>query len=132
MNITILENDEPYGLLQFWTQVPVPMPGDPVTPPLEEQPQLFVTEELGNVTLTVVRAQGLTGAISVEYLTIDGNASESDDFVSTAGTLRFADGERVKSIVVSILDDAVPELQKQFFVELRNPTGSEWKDDSVV
>jgi G-protein coupled receptor 98 len=124
VDITIEENDDPYGLLQFWTQVPVPAPGDPTTPPLASEPSILITEESGNVTLTVVRAQGLTGAVSVEYVTVDGNATESNDFVSTAGRLNFADGERVRTIVVGILDDSVPELQKQFFVELQNPTGN--------
>lgn len=123
--LTVAENDSPYGLFQFVTSPP--LPGVTITP-ATEQPQLFVDESVGVVTVYVVRAQGRLGDASVEYITSEGSALSgggSPDFVPTAGSLTYS-GEVVVQIVnVSLIDDTIPELQKTFYVNLTNPSGSE-------
>lgn len=120
--VTVEENDDPYGLIQFWTEATLP---STTIPPLIEQPQVSVLEEDGHVELTIVRAQGLLGAVSVEYQTMNGNATDGVDYISNSGTVTFAEGEREKTIEVDIIDDSTPELGRQFFAELLNPAGGE-------
>ena len=122
--VTVPENDYPYGVIQFATSAPAL--GDPFTPLAVTVPVLVVTESVGNVTLYVVRAQGTIGSIQVEFSTEDGSAvggGLNPDYEPQAGTISFADGERVKSIQLLILDDDIAELEKEFFVNLSNPTG---------
>ncbi len=58
-NISLIANDYPYGLLQLQSARPS---GVGVIPPLSSPLNVDVSEEAGNVTLYVVRAQGTTGA----------------------------------------------------------------------
>ena len=120
--ISVEENDDPYGLIQFWTEATLP---STTIPPLIKQPEVSVLEEDIVVELTVVRAQGLLGTVSVEYQTMNGNATDSVDYISAGGTVTFAEGERLKTIEVVVIDDTTPELGRQFFAELVNPTGGE-------
>lgn len=122
--VTVPENDYPYGVIQFATSAPAL--GDPFTPLAASVPVLEVTESAGNVTVYAVRAQGTVGSVQVEFSTEDGSALAgviNPDYVSQAAKLSFADGERVRSIQLQVLDDAIPELGKHFFVNLSNPTG---------
>lgn len=121
--ITITENDHPYGLLQFVTSPP--LPGVTITP-ATTIPEIFVEESVGLVTVYVVRAQGVLGDASVEYITSEGSATSGGglpDFVPTAGTLTFSGDSVVQSFTVSVLDNEVPELRKTFYVNLTNALG---------
>ena len=122
-SLMVEESDDPYGLIQFWTMTPPPMPGDRTTPPLTVQPVLTVEEEIRVAMVTVVRAQGLVGSVSVEYQTVDGSALNGVDYISAAGTVTFSGDERSKTITVDIIDNLAPELEKYFTVELNNPGG---------
>ena len=121
--VTVEENDDPYGLIQFWMEGSLP---STTIPSLAEQPEVYVLEEDGSVELTIVRAQGLLGSVRVEYQTMNGNATDGVDYTSAGGTIMFAEGERMKTIQVPIIDNNVPQLGRQFFAELLNPTGSEY------
>ncbi|KAM3940659.1 adhesion G-protein coupled receptor V1 isoform 2-T2 [Leptodactylus fuscus] len=118
-DITINASDHPYGLLQFSVDPP-PRPGDNMTIPAKSVPSIKVKEEIGQVKLLVVRAQGLLGHIRVEYRTSPMTASSPQDYQETADFLEFQPGERYKYIYVNITDNAVPELAKSFKVELWN------------
>ena len=124
--ITIAENDYPYGLMQFAASLP-PSSGDPFVPAATMVPVANVMEEDATITLYVVRAQGTVGSVSVEYQTIDGNATSlgvRSDYQDSVGTLNFPDGAQVQRIDIALNDDGTPELLKQFIVQLRNPQGS--------
>ncbi|XP_066273052.1 adhesion G-protein coupled receptor V1-like isoform X1 [Branchiostoma lanceolatum] len=121
-NITVVENDYPYGLFQF-SLGSQPASGDPVIPPATKNLTKYVAEEAGTVTLLVVRAQGSVGAVSVEYNAISNTASTSADFQNAVGELQFRDHERFKTIQIGIIDDNMAELDETFTVELTNPTG---------
>ena len=123
--ITVVENDYPYGLMQFTTSPPASR--DPFIPAATVAPVLDVMEEDASITLYVVRAQGTVGSISVEYQTMDSNATSlgaRSDYQDSVGTLNFPDGVQVQSINIILNDDNTPELLKQFTVQLRNPQGS--------
>ncbi|XP_049326601.1 adhesion G-protein coupled receptor V1 isoform X2 [Astyanax mexicanus] len=116
-NITIKASDHPYGLLQFQT---APITQAMIRPAVEEA-RITVSEEAGILRLPVARAQGLLGRVLVAYRTIPLTAISPKDYQDTEGLLDFLPGERLKYINVSIIDNAVPELDKVFRVELYNP-----------
>ena len=122
-NLTVEENDYPYGLLQFVTSPPTL--GEELLPAVA-LPELFVDESDGTITVYVVRAQGNLGTVFVEYITQDGSASSTGvgpDYVPSAGTLTFGPDDVVQSFTVTLLDDSTAELGKTFFVNLTNPGG---------
>jgi hypothetical protein len=78
----------------------------------------------GNVTLTVNRTGGSSGAIGVTYATTNGTATAGTDFTATNGNLSWADGD-VKSKTLSVpVSNANPfSGTKSFSVALSNPSG---------
>jgi Calx-beta domain len=84
-----------------------------------------INEDLGLLTLTVLRKGGSTGSVSVDFVTIDGEAMAGQDYTATSGTLTFNAGETSKNIQIPILDDAVSELFETFTVALRNASSVE-------
>lgn len=71
--VVIAQSDNPHGLFQFSLGDP-PGPSAPVVTPAGNQIDLTVPEDVGVARLLVVRAQGLLGAVSLEWRTIDGTA----------------------------------------------------------
>jgi hypothetical protein len=77
-----------------------------------------VIEDVGLATITVVRAGGSTGNLSVNYATADGSAIAGQDYTSTSGTLNFGNGETNKTFQIPILNDAATEPDETFTVSL--------------
>jgi Ca2+-binding RTX toxin-like protein len=83
-----------------------------------------VDEKAG--TATYVVALGLPGGqssantVTVDFATSDSTATAGEDFVATSGTLSFAPGETVKTIVVDLLDDGDSEGGERIDLELSN------------
>ena len=73
------------------------------------------------IDLLVTRTGNTSNAVSVNYATSDGTASERSDYLAALGTLRFAGGETAKTISVFIVDDAFGEGPETFNVVLSNP-----------
>ncbi|MGH9421509.1 MAG: Calx-beta domain-containing protein, partial [Thermoanaerobaculia bacterium] len=103
------------------------------------QTRYDVSETAGHVTVTVVRADGGLGTVSVNYATSAGDptpgqssATAGADYTATSGTLTFADGELSKTISIPILDDNLYELTEVFNVTLSNPTGGAILDFNFV
>ena len=83
-----------------------------------------VDETDGTITFTVTRSDGLGGAVSVEYSTASGTATEGEDFEALAGVLEWLSGEGgSKTITVVLTDDLVVEDDETFTVTLSNPSG---------
>ncbi|XP_067885769.1 adhesion G-protein coupled receptor V1 [Heterodontus francisci] len=116
--ITIKSSDHPNGLLQFSTKQP-PDRNTIITPALSI-PSITVKEEVGLLSLLVVRAQGLLGNVMVAYQTVPLTAASPSDYQDTAGILEFKPGEQYKYITVNITDDSVPELPNSFKMVLLN------------
>ncbi|XP_075324846.1 adhesion G-protein coupled receptor V1 [Odontesthes bonariensis] len=117
--VTVTASDHPYGLLQFQPSPPV----EALISPALEPAYITVNEEDGQISLAVARAQGLLGRIMVGYRTTPFTASSPEDYEDAEGMLDFLPGEKLKFINVTIVDNAVPELDKIFRVELYNADG---------
>jgi dienelactone hydrolase len=82
-----------------------------------------VAEDANSVNLSVLRTNDTATAVSVDYSSSDGTATNSLKYASVAGTLVFDSGETNKDIVVPILTDGLVQGATQFTVFLTNPTG---------
>lgn len=76
-----------------------------------------------DLTFTVTRDNGSTGAVSVAYATADGTATAGSDYAATSGTLNFADGETSKTVTVTVNADTVAEAHETVFLNLSGATG---------
>jgi subtilisin-like proprotein convertase family protein len=80
-------------------------------------------------TITVEPAEGALGEVSVDYLITNGTAIGGTacmpgvDYLSTGGTLSFADGVTSRNFTIPICNDAVAETTETVNLTLSNPTG---------
>lgn len=82
-----------------------------------------VNENAGKATITVTRAFGFDGTVTVQYATSADIAIPGTDYVETSGTLTFGPGETVKTFDVPVLNDSVEDTDNGIFLKLSNPTG---------
>ncbi|MBA3352513.1 MAG: hypothetical protein H0U23_08845, partial [Blastocatellia bacterium] len=86
-------------------------------------------ENAGTVTVTVNRVSGTDGAVTVDYALGGGTATGGAtcgagiDYVSTGGTVSFANGESSKTFDVTLCGDTDNEPDETFDATLSNPTG---------
>ena len=74
--------------------------------------------------ILVERAGGSDEAISVDYTTTSGTATNGSDYINTSGTLNWiAKDERAKAIELTIKDDLDFEDDETLTITLSNPTG---------
>ncbi|XP_026994314.2 adhesion G-protein coupled receptor V1 isoform X1 [Tachysurus fulvidraco] len=110
--ITIQENDDPRGVLQFNVS--------------KDASGLLFAYEVpppGNVLyLPVVRVAGRTGRL-VLYWEAQAVIATTDDFAPSSGNLTFQDGQESGMIVITIIDDAVVESAETFLVKLTQVIG---------
>lgn len=80
-----------------------------------------VSEDGGSVTVFVERANKDDQAVSVDYTTTDGSATDGDDFTADSDTLTWTANELgAKSIIIPILADADEAGPETFTVDLSN------------
>ena len=92
-----------------------------------------VQENGGPATITVIRTNGFTGLVTVQYASANGSAKGYNglgspvgfDYTNAPGSLTFGDGETVKTFNVGIIDNAVADLipNRTVNLSLLNPTG---------
>ncbi len=92
--------------------------------------QSAVDEGAGTVNLTVKRIGPAQGEVRVDYTLENGSATYGEDFLGSADTIVFGDGEISKDIAIEIIDDRTYEIDDQtyektenFSVQLTNPMG---------
>ncbi len=85
---------------------------------------------MGTMVFTVTLSQASATTVTVNYTTMDGTATNPDDYMATTGTITFAPGETSKTIDVSIVGDGILEPNRQFMVKLSNPSSNAWIADS--
>ncbi|MFM1768765.1 MAG: hypothetical protein RJA22_1294 [Verrucomicrobiota bacterium] len=74
--------------------------------------------------VTVFRNFGSTGAVTVDWRTAQGSASNLFDYIDGSGTLLWPAGDRSpRTFDVTLLNDSLVEAEEQFSVEILNPTG---------
>ena len=76
------------------------------------------------LNLTVTRAGNTAAPATIDYATADGTAEQRTDYVVTSGTLNFAAGETLKTIVVPVVNDAYDEQDEAFRLILSNANGA--------
>ncbi|MCG8040241.1 MAG: Calx-beta domain-containing protein [Candidatus Thiodiazotropha taylori] len=85
---------------------------------------ITAAEDGGDVTVTVSRSGGSTGAVSVDYNTADGTAIASSDYTYTSGSISFADGDAAdKTFTVPLLNDSEVESDETILLQMSNFQG---------
>jgi hypothetical protein len=83
-----------------------------------------VAQSGGSLTITVNRAGGSTGAVSVAYTTSNGTAIAGTDYTSVSGTLQWASGvAAAQTFAVPVSNAAAFSGSKTFGVAISSPTG---------
>ena len=95
------------------------MPGEFVL----SQTNYVVTESTGSALVTVVRTNGRSGTVTVNFNTIPGTAQPGVKYVGTNGVLVFGENETVKSFAVPLVQNALVDGHLTFSILLSNPTG---------
>jgi Calx-beta domain len=60
--------------------------------------------------------------VSVRFETTSGTAVSGVDYVVTSDRVTFGDGETLKPVPITLVNSAVPRLQRYFTVQLMNDT----------
>jgi hypothetical protein len=98
-----------------------------------DTPSVFVrdvvVDEKAGTAGFVVMLGGPTGqsshsTVTVDFATADGTATAGSDYLARSGTLTFAPGDSVKTVVVDITDDALAEGLERFALNLSNANGA--------
>jgi len=82
-----------------------------------------VDENVATLSVTVNRANGSDGDVTVDYATSGGSATAGQDYTAANDTLILLDGETSRSFDISIIDDGAEEADETFGVALSNATG---------
>jgi len=83
-----------------------------------------VDENSQTITINVTRANGDTGAVTVDYASTDDTATAGNDYITASGTLNWDNGDATaKSFAVTILDDNTLEINETLYLSLGNVTG---------
>jgi plastocyanin len=81
-------------------------------------------ENAGSITISVLRAGGSAGAVSVHYATSDGSGLAGKNYTATSGTLDWADGDAAaKTFSVRVLDDGIVDGSHTVQLALTSPQG---------
>ena len=87
-------------------------------------PTYSVIESGGSITIPVIRTNGTLNLVSVNYATANGSASAGADYVATAGSLVWGDGDGIpKTFRVTILDDTAVEGNETVILTLSGASG---------
>ncbi|KAH0505721.1 G-protein coupled receptor 98 [Microtus ochrogaster] len=115
VQVTIKPNDKPYGVLSFNSI-------------LFERP-IIIDEDKASSSrfeeITVVRNGGTHGDVSVDWLLTRNSTDPSPvtaDISPSSGTLRFAQGQMLASILLTVVDDDLPEEAEVFLLTILPPT----------
>ncbi|EGD75586.1 NOTCH2 protein [Salpingoeca rosetta] len=112
--ITIFNNDDAFGLVRVANTTPADVAA------FDE------SAADSSIVFTIVRDAGAFTSISVPWSLqqVAGSSAATPDFDVTAGVVQFAEGERVATITVHVLDDDVPEDDETYQLVLSSVTGS--------
>lgn len=87
----------------------------------------------GAVVVQVRRTGGSTGALSVDYRTVDDTATAGSDYVATSGTLSWPDGDMSDRLIGTTVSTAELATNNEFFkFELFNSSGGLAVDQATI
>ncbi|MBI2933148.1 MAG: hypothetical protein HYY16_16005, partial [Planctomycetes bacterium] len=87
-------------------------------------PTYRVSENGTSVDITITRAAGNSGVVSVDLASSDCTATQPADYASIATTVTFADGDSAdKTVTLWVFDDLIDEGDETVNLTLTNPTG---------
>jgi methionine-rich copper-binding protein CopC len=101
-----------------------------------DTPSIFVSdvvadEKVGTASFVVrlgdtqdKQGSSSNSTVTVDYTTADGTAIAGSDYLASNGTLIFAPGDSVKTVVVDLVDDNLTELAENFRLNLSNATNA--------
>ncbi|GAA6078507.1 adhesion G-protein coupled receptor V1 isoform X1, partial [Tachysurus ichikawai] len=105
--IVILKNDNVEGILEF----------DP------SFINITVEEDVGTLSVPVLRRVGVYGQVSVDYVTRSITAQSGTDYILQNDTITFRPGQNISHINVSIVDDLEREYNEVFEIRLTAASG---------
>ena len=82
------------------------------------------TEGQPTVVFLVTLSTPIAETVEVGYHTVAGTATSPGDYKHTSGTLVFAPGTAVRTVPVTLVNDAVDEPVETFSLELSDPVGA--------
>jgi Alginate lyase/Calx-beta domain len=83
-----------------------------------------VLQTVGTVTASVTRSGGSSGAVGVNYATVDGTAVAGTDYTAASGTLSWASGDTIaKSVTIPVSASPGFSGTRIFSLALSNATG---------
>ena len=133
-------NDIPVGSTPTPTPEPEPEPTpepipEPVPLPILSIGDATVTETdtgVTTITLDVALNEASQETVSVQYGTNNGTAVAGLDFTAVSGILNFAPGQTSQKISIAIQGDLEVEGNETFSVQLSNPSGATFLDDTAT
>jgi uncharacterized repeat protein (TIGR01451 family) len=96
---------------------------------------ILVTEGSGTETPAAfaIRLSPVSGRdVGVSYVTANGTAAAPGDYSSSSGTVTFAAGETLKTVVAPVIGDSANEPDETFFLRLLSPLNAEVADSEGV
>ncbi|MEM7113154.1 MAG: Calx-beta domain-containing protein, partial [Chloroflexota bacterium] len=84
-----------------------------------------VNENAGSIDVLVELGGSPQLAVTIDYTTSDGTATNAADYTGQSGTLTFNPGETSKTITIPILDDLEVEPSETVNLTLSNPTNTQ-------
>ena len=87
-----------------------------------------ITEGDEEITFTVTLNVASSLAVTVDWATADGTATQGADYAETTGTLSFDALETEQTITVPLLDDVLDEADETFTIALSNPSNATLDD----
>ncbi|XP_055742122.1 adhesion G-protein coupled receptor V1 isoform X1 [Salvelinus fontinalis] len=107
IRIVIQKSDNAEGVLEF----------------LPDYVNITVEEDVGSVSIPVVRRVGSYGLVTAEYISRGLTASPGLDYSLANGSLTFLHGHNTSHINVTIIDDQDREYAEMFEIQLFSATG---------
>ena len=83
-----------------------------------ELTEVRIDESAGVLNLQVVRSGDYRQSASIEFQTVESEASEGSDYKGTGGTLTFKAGESFKTISLEIRSDGEVESPESFMLQI--------------
>ena len=93
--------------------------GQPVTRVYFHPGHYTVMENIGQVTVTIARADGdLDRQVAADYCTQDGGALAGKGYVPASGTVVFSRQQTEKKIRIDVIDNSVYKGDRHFYIRL--------------